>query len=100
MVAVAQPLDDLVGRLLPREVEEVLLDVLDLEGTLLERVLLDEIFVHGASDYTFLELTQRGRELTLRVRATDAEGSRADLRVGAGAHAEGAGTSLGVRDCV
>jgi hypothetical protein len=46
VIAVAKTLDDFVGGLLPREVEEVLLDILDLEGPLLKGVLLDEILAH------------------------------------------------------
>jgi hypothetical protein len=44
VIAVVQACDDLVRGLLPREVEEELLDVLDLEGSLLEAVLLERIF--------------------------------------------------------
>ena len=43
MVAVRQPLHDLGGALLPRKVEEELLDVLNLERALLKPVLLDQI---------------------------------------------------------
>ena len=44
--APGQPADDFRRRFLPRELAEELLDVLDLQRTLLEIVLLDVIF-HG-----------------------------------------------------
>ena len=46
VIAIGQPLNDFGRRLLPRKIEEELLDVLDLERPLLERILLDEVF-HG-----------------------------------------------------
>ena len=46
MVPVAKPLDDLGSGLFSREIEEELLDVLDFERSLLERILLEEVF-HG-----------------------------------------------------
>ena len=47
MVSIPQALHDFCGGLLPGKVQEELLDVLNLEGALLERVLLEEVF-HGA----------------------------------------------------
>jgi len=44
MIAVVQARDDLVRGLLSREVEKEFLDVLDLERSLLEAVLLERIF--------------------------------------------------------
>ena len=38
-----QAIDDLASRLPPGELAEVLLDVLDLEGSALERILLDQV---------------------------------------------------------
>ena len=43
VLAVLQPLDDLGRRLLAAELAEELLDVLDFERALLERVLLDDL---------------------------------------------------------
>ena len=50
MVAVAEALNDFGGGLLPGEIEEELLDVLDFERALLEAVLLEKIF-HGCLSY-------------------------------------------------
>ena len=47
MVAVGEALHHLRGGLLPRKIQEELLDVLNLEGSLLKRVLLETIF-HGS----------------------------------------------------
>ncbi len=47
VITVAEALDHFRRGLLAGEVEEVLLDVLDLERSLMEPVLFDEIFVHA-----------------------------------------------------
>ena len=44
MIAVGEPLNDFSRRLLAREIEEELLDVLNLQRALLESVLLDQVF--------------------------------------------------------
>jgi hypothetical protein len=46
VIAIGQPLDDLRSRLLPGKVEKELFDVLNLQRTLLERILLDQV-LHG-----------------------------------------------------
>ena len=51
MVAVGEPSHDLGRLLAPRKFAEVLLDVLDLKGTLIERVLSDVIFHVGDGRY-------------------------------------------------
>ena len=51
MIAIRQPRDDLVGGLLPREVEEELLDILDFQSPLVEPVLLQQIFYGEEKDY-------------------------------------------------
>ena len=50
VVAVVEPVDHFRGGLLPREIEKELLDVLDFERSLLEPVLLQEVF-HGRNDH-------------------------------------------------
>ena len=50
MVTIAEALNHFGGGLLPREVEEELLDVLDFERALLQGVLLEKIF-HGCLSY-------------------------------------------------
>src|SRR5690606_23582052 len=47
MIAVGEPSDHFRGGLLARKIEEVFLDVLDLERSLVETVLLDQVFNHG-----------------------------------------------------
>src|SRR2546425_5149307 len=42
-LTVPEPLDYLLGRFLPRELPEILLDVLDFERASIERVLLDQV---------------------------------------------------------
>lgn len=51
VIAIGQPLDHFVGSLFSGKIEEELLDVLDLEGSLLEAVLLEEVF-HRTYYYT------------------------------------------------
>src|SRR5690242_1965481 len=46
VIAIGQPLNDFGRCLLPRKIEEELLDVLNLERSLLERILFDKVF-HG-----------------------------------------------------
>ena len=62
MVAIAEALDHFGGGLLPREIEEELLDVLDLERALLEAVLFEKIF-HGCLSYP--------RHFSLKAEATE-----------------------------
>ena len=48
VIAVGEALDDFRGELLAREVEEILLDVLDLQRALMLPVLFDQILGHEA----------------------------------------------------
>jgi len=80
MIAIGQPLDHFVGRLFSGKIEKELLDVLDLERSLLEAVLLDEVF-HGTYYYTsFSASGVRGRARPARQSGSGADMLPADLQ--------------------
>ena len=66
-LAIGQAVDDLPRGLAPRELTKVLLDVLDLEGAALQRVLLDQVFHAGSQAAIITSRPRAGRQYSMPI---------------------------------